>query len=260
MIISREYPSELLRDFSPKFIQDQSSYAFSEFKVINCFKVKEQNSENEKCKNWQHGRSHKKYSIIFDAKYLKIIVKRSYWRENLFDCFRALFQVINTAFWEFESTQTNEKFDANFVKRKISMSKFNRKSMYRRFSEHAHRARQVNKIFDSIYKRFYSSNNPTLFEFTVDLIDTEAWASKFEQVDQKTRNWMFGKKCSKSRLIRYLRDSILKKRKSQIMKCSLFFLGFFSWLILLYVKSWWKLYTNKNKMHRWTCAFYKIFL
>ena len=35
----------------PRFIQDLSSGAFSEFKVINCFKVKEQNSENEKCKN-----------------------------------------------------------------------------------------------------------------------------------------------------------------------------------------------------------------
>ena len=126
--------------------------------------MKEQTSGDEKYKNEQHGRSQKKYSIIFDAKYVKIIVKRSYRAENLFDYFQSLFQVINI---------TRLEFDANFVNRKLSMSKFNRKSMYRRFSEHAHRARQVNKIFDSIYKRFYSSNNPTLFEFTVDLIDTE---------------------------------------------------------------------------------------
>lgn len=44
---------ELSKDFSPKFIQNSSSHAFS--KVINCFKVKEQDSEDQKYNNEQHG-------------------------------------------------------------------------------------------------------------------------------------------------------------------------------------------------------------
>ena len=53
------------------------------------------------------------------------------------------------------------------------MFKFNRKSMDRRFSGHTNWARQINKIFDSIYKKSYSYNNSDLSEFTVNLIDTE---------------------------------------------------------------------------------------
>ena len=71
---------ELSTDSSPKFSQDPSSCTFSEFKVINRFKVKEQGSSGEKYKNGQHGRSHKRYSIVFDA-------------------FQSLFQTLNATFW-----------------------------------------------------------------------------------------------------------------------------------------------------------------
>ena len=144
---------ELSTDSSPKCIQNPSSHAFSEFKVINGFKVKEQDSfGDQKYKNEQHGRSRKKYSIVFDAKYVKMIVKRAYRREDLFDAFRSLFQALSTTLLEFESTQIkNDKFDANLVKRRLSMSKFNRKSIDGRVPEHGDRARQVNKVLDSIY-------------------------------------------------------------------------------------------------------------
>jgi hypothetical protein len=75
-----------------RFIKDSNLCTFSEFKVINRFKVKERNNSREKYKNEQHGRSHKRYSIILDAKYVKMIIKRTYRRENVFDIFRSFFQ------------------------------------------------------------------------------------------------------------------------------------------------------------------------
>ena len=74
------------------------------------------------------------------------------------------------------------------------MSPFNRKSMDGQLSEHANRARQIHKIFNSRYKRSFSHNSPALSEFSVDLIDTKNWASKFNQVDQKNRDLNVWKK------------------------------------------------------------------
>ena len=58
--------------------------------------------------------------------------------------------------------------------------------MNERLSEHRNRARYVNKMFDSMYKRSHAHTSPALSDFTVDLIDTEDWESKFEKKDQKT--------------------------------------------------------------------------
>ena len=53
---------------------------YSKFKVVNCFKVrkKEDVQTRTKFKNEQHGRPKKTYHIIIDAKYIKMMVKRSY--------------------------------------------------------------------------------------------------------------------------------------------------------------------------------------
>ena len=37
-----------------------------------------------------------------------------------------------------------------------------------------------------MYKRSHAHTSPALSDFTVDLIDTEDWESKFEKKDQKT--------------------------------------------------------------------------
>ena len=140
-------------DSPPKFIKDRTLSGFSKFKVVNRFKVLQaQDNEYEKCKNEQHGRAQKTYSIIIDAKYIKIFVKRSYRSENLYEYFRNLFQVMNTTFLELESMPPNEKFNVRSVKRILSTSKFNRKAMEARFPKHGNRRRQINKMFDSIYK------------------------------------------------------------------------------------------------------------
>ena len=70
---------------------------FSTFKVVNRFKVKKRENSNVpaavKFKNEQHGRPQKRYHIIIDAKYIKMIVKRSYRAENLYDFFKNLYQL-----------------------------------------------------------------------------------------------------------------------------------------------------------------------
>ena len=79
------------KDLPPQLIQDPASHSFSTFKVVNRFKVKEQEQldsrKYRKYKNEQHGRPQKTYHIVIDAKYIKIIVKRSYRAENLYDFF-----------------------------------------------------------------------------------------------------------------------------------------------------------------------------
>ena len=98
---------------------------------------------------------------------------------------------MNKIFFEFESIplcDSNAKFDAHFVKRKLNMSDFSPRSMNERLSEHRNRARYINKMYDSMYKRSYAHSSPALADFTVDLIDTEDWRSKFDKKDQK---WAF---------------------------------------------------------------------
>ena len=94
-------------------------------------------------------------------------------------------------------TPINKKFEANFVKRRFAMSQFNRKSREKRLSKHANLARQGNKIFAFIYKRSYSFNRPALSGFTVNLIDTENWTSKFKEVDQNDMDLNVWKKVLK---------------------------------------------------------------
>ena len=80
----------------PKFI-NPLYHSFSKFKVVNRFKVnKGEQTKTPKCfKNEQHGRAQKSYQIILDAKYVKMLVKRSYRAENLYELFRNLYQMMN---------------------------------------------------------------------------------------------------------------------------------------------------------------------
>jgi hypothetical protein len=81
--------------------------SFTTFKVVNRFKVKKVESSNApadmKFKNEQHGRPQKRYHRIFDAKYIKMIEKRSYRAENLYEFFKNLYQLLNTSLLELES-------------------------------------------------------------------------------------------------------------------------------------------------------------
>jgi len=182
-----------LTDFGPKFIQDQKSHSFFELKVINFFKVKEPGGKNEKYCNTQHGRAHKKYSMVFDA---------------------------------------------NFIKRKASESQLDRNRFAERFSERANRARQVNKIYDSIHKRAYSVITPAFSKFTVNLIDTENWASSFNPKCQKDTNaWKKVFNIYYKKMI----DRLDFEKKSFLDTSFLLHIPvYFSWLILHYVKSWCK--------------------
>ena len=118
----------------PKLI-NPSSHSFSKFKVVNRFKVNkgEQTDQTRtpKYKNEQHGRAQKSYQIIIDAKYVKMLVKRSYRAENLYDFFRNLYQMMNAILLEFELIPSNdrEKFDTHLIQRRLNLSQFGLRSM-----------------------------------------------------------------------------------------------------------------------------------
>ena len=163
---------------------------YSKFKVVNCFKVK--NAEtSEKFKNVQHGRPQSKYYLVIDAKYIKILVKRSYRAERLYEFFKNLFQFINRTLIELESSNSRISFDADFVKKKLDLSSFGLQTMKRHTSSHKNRPREVIKKFSSLYKESKAHGiSQTAFEdFSVDVVDTEEYHKKFDEKNQDVREF-----------------------------------------------------------------------
>ena len=74
-------------------------------------------------KNEQHKQPQKSYQIIIDAKYVKMLVKRSYRVENLYEFFRNLYQMINAILSEFESIPfpVREKFDTRLIQQRLDL-------------------------------------------------------------------------------------------------------------------------------------------
>ena len=144
-----------------------------------------------KFKNEQHGRPQKTYYIIIDAKYIKMMVKRSCRAENLYEFFKNLSQLINAVLLEIEpcNLNFNTKFDVDFVKRKLNLSRFGPQAMDEYSSSYGNRARNIIKTFDSLYKRVYANIIPALADFSVDLIDTEDYNAKFDKKDQKMKDF-----------------------------------------------------------------------
>ena len=128
-----------------KLIKDLSSHSLSKFKVSKNEQTDQ--TRTPKFKNEQDGRPQKSYQIIIDAKYVKIIVKRSYRAENLYDFFRNLYQIMNSTFLEFESllVKHREKFDPRLMNRKLNLSQFGPQSMNKQISKHKNRACYVKK-------------------------------------------------------------------------------------------------------------------
>ena len=141
-----------------------------------------------KFKNEQH---QKHYHMIIDVKYIKMMVKRSYRAENLYEFLKNLSQLMNTVLLELEPCNLNPdtKFDSDFVKRKLNLSRFGPQSMDEYSSNHGNRAREIIKTFDSLYKRIYANNIPALADFSVDLIDTEDYNAKFDEKNQKVKGF-----------------------------------------------------------------------
>ena len=137
---------------------------------------------------------------------------------------------MNTTFLELESMPPNEKFNVRSVKRILSTSKFNRKAMEARFPKHGNRRRQINKMFDSIYKSL------TLTVVLLSLNLLSIWSIRkighpvlMKKINKIKKAWIltFGKKRSNSRLKRSLNDSTSENGRFQIMRCSPLFRAFF---------------------------------
>ena len=122
---------------------------------------KEDVQTRTKFKNEQHGRPKKTYHIIIDAKYIKMMVKRSYWTKSLYDFFKSLFQFINGTLHKLESD--SKDFDDDFVKKKMGLSSFSFQTIKTYTSSHKNRARDIIEKFDSLYKE--SNKAPLLMIF-----------------------------------------------------------------------------------------------
>jgi len=118
LITDKKIFRSLSDDKRPPRLKRGSLDRYSKFKVVNRFKVKKKEDieTSAKFKNEQHGWPQKTYHIIIDAKYIKMMVKRSYRAESLYDFFKSLFQFINATLLELES-DSKVNCDADFVKK-----------------------------------------------------------------------------------------------------------------------------------------------
>ena len=94
--------------------------AFSQRKVVNKISANGRDS--------QHGRRHPSYKIVFDRKYIKLLNKRRYRRENLYEMFRTIYQTLNRVFLRLEGDMScakqGLKLDAQLVKKRLKISGF----------------------------------------------------------------------------------------------------------------------------------------
>ena len=68
-----------------KTLKNPNERPFSSMKVVNDIQLR-------------HAQRHTTYSIAFDRKFLKLLNRRSYRRENLYESFRNIYQVLNATF------------------------------------------------------------------------------------------------------------------------------------------------------------------
>ena len=191
LIASKKMFRSLNDDKRPPWVKHGDLDRYSKFKVVNCFKVnkKEDVETSTKFKNGQHGRPQNIYHIIIDAKYIKMIVKRSYRAESLYDFFKNLFQFINGTLLELETSDSEVNFDADFVKKKLDLSSFGLRAIKTYTSSHKNRARDIIRKFDSLYKESHRSRQTALVDFSVDVIDTEDYHNKFDKKNQEIRGF-----------------------------------------------------------------------
>ena len=81
-----------------------------------------------------------------------MLVNRSYRAERLFEFFKSLFQFFNRTLIELDSSDSEISFDADFVKKKLTLSSFGIQTMKTHASSHKNRAREIIKQFNSLYK------------------------------------------------------------------------------------------------------------
>ena len=88
------------------------------------------------------------------------------------------------------------------------------KSLSTSNSNHGNRTRCIYKIFDSLYKKSYTNNSPSLSNFSVSLIDTVDWRSKFEKNTEKDSKVKVVQKILSKELTPtiFLNDLTLKKQ------------------------------------------------
>ena len=98
----------------------------------------------------QHGCRHPSYKIVFDRKYIKLLNKRRYRRENLYEMFRTIYQTLNRVFLRLEGdmscAEQGLKLDAQFVKKRLKISGFDVQRIKKNFHEYGNRSRSVSKI------------------------------------------------------------------------------------------------------------------
>ena len=186
----KKYDSET--DKGVKMPKNQREHLFSGMKVINDIQR-------------LHPRSHPSYSIRLDRKFLKLLTHRSYRRENLYEIFRTVYQVLNVTFLNIERSMTtqnqnerkkqNVSFTSGLVKKLIKFSRLNTQSialdLKKKERSHGNRMRNISKIVNSIYKNVIKrctertdeiddeEKKISVFKkFEVKLIDTENWSKK----------------------------------------------------------------------------------